>query len=79
MVSTRPARCRSWGSAQPASGKAKQVDPAREPLGELSDPGFVEAGLPGSGGGGCRVGGRCLVVLYQFTHSAVATAMWGSW
>ena len=52
--------------------------PAREPLGELSDPGFVEAGLPGSGGGGCRVGGRCLVVLYQFTHSAVATAMWGS-
>ncbi len=77
MVSTRPARCRSQVGST-SFREAKQVDPAREPLGELSDPGFVEAGLPGSGGGGCRAGGRCLVVLYQFTHSAVATAMWDS-
>lgn len=65
--------------------------------------GFVEAGLPGSGGyrvgvvvvlgvggwwwspgglvldGGVHVdGGVGRVVLYQFTHSAVATAMWDS-
>ena len=59
-TSTRPQTSSPWfrhdrlaaarRSAQPASGRAKQVDPAREPLGELSDPGFVEAGSPGSGG-----------------------------